>query len=66
MAHKAKQSKVRLKLGLGKAENDLVFPDVDGEPLDPDKLSKAWKRAVKKFDLPKIGFHELRTRTPPG
>jgi integrase len=59
--HKARQLRLRLQLGLGKLPDDaLVFPDVGGEPLDPDKLSKAWKRAVKKLGLPRIDFHGLR------
>jgi integrase len=58
--HKARQSAIRLKLGLGKAGNDLVFPGVDGELHDPDKLSKAWKRAVKSLGLPNVDFHGLR------
>jgi integrase len=58
--HKAKQSALRLQLGLGKAENDHVFPDVDGGFYDPDKLTKAWKAAIKKLGLPKVDLHGLR------
>ena len=59
--HKVRQLELRMKLGLGKEPADaLVFPELDGSPMDPDKLSKAWKRACKALDLPLIDFHGLR------
>ena len=59
--HRVRQLELRMKLGLGKEPADaLVFPELDGSPMDPDKLSKAWKRACKALELPLIDFHGLR------
>jgi integrase len=59
--HRVRQLELRMKLGLGKEPTgSLVFPELDGSPMDPDKLSKAWKRACKALDLPAIDFHGLR------
>lgn len=59
--HRVRQLELRMKLGLGKEPADaLVFPELDGSPMDPDKLSKVWKRACKALDLPAVDFHGLR------
>jgi integrase len=59
--HRTAVWKRRLVLGLGKAPNDaLVFEAMDGGPMSPSKISKAWKRACKALGLPKVPFHVLR------
>jgi integrase len=55
------QQEQRLALGLGKAGSDaLVFSKVDSGPLDPDGVSKAWKRAATVAGKPGLTFHALR------
>ncbi len=51
----------RVMLGLGKPPADvLVFPGIDGKPMEPDTLSDRWSRACEQLDLPRIRFHDLR------
>jgi integrase len=46
-AHRIRQLELRLVLGLGKIEpSTLVFSDVEGGPLKPHTISRAWQRAV--------------------
>ena len=60
-AHKVKQLELRLVLGLGKIEpSTLVFSDVEGEPLKPHTVSRAWQRVVVAKGLPHVSFHALR------
>jgi integrase len=40
--------------------DDFVFSLDDGSPLHPIKVSKAFKRLVRKSGLPKIRLHDLR------
>jgi len=56
---KARQEQ-RLALGLGKAQGDaLVFADIEGLPLSPGAVSKAWKAAAVGAGL-SVTFHALR------
>ena len=41
-------------------DHDLVFPREDGSWWNPPAVSLAFRRAVKKADVPKIRFHDLR------
>lgn len=42
-------------------DNDLVFPDNDGSPLNPDTIYRNAIRYAKKADLPEgFTFHSLR------
>ena len=60
-AHKVRQLEQRMKLGQGKPADDaLVFPELDGSHMDPDKLSKRWARACKALALSRIDFHGIR------
>jgi len=46
-AHRIRQLELRLVLGLGKIEpSTLVFSAVEGGPLKPHTISRAWQRAV--------------------
>ena len=42
------------------SENNLIFPNTIGNPTQPDKLSKRFKRLTKLAGLPEIRFHDLR------
>src|SRR5262249_46461630 len=56
--HRAKQSAIRLQLGLGKDALDLVFCDSLGRRLDPDAFSKVFTATVAA--IKPVSFHPLR------
>jgi integrase len=54
--HRKEQLALRLKLGMGKPDADvLVFPNDLFEPWSPNSFSVMWGRAV-----PQVTFHSLR------
>ena len=60
-AHRAKQNETRLKVGSEWVDNDLVFCQNDGSPLDADNLYHRDFRAIlKKSGLRAIRIHDLR------
>jgi integrase len=58
--YRALQAEERLKLGLGRDPRGLVFTHADGQPLDPDSLSKAFQRLIAVADVTPITLHGLR------
>ena len=56
--HRAKQSALRLQLGLGKDSLDLVFADALARRLDPDAFSKTFTASVAAIQP--VTFHALR------
>jgi integrase len=62
--HRKAQAERRLAIGSGWRDNDLVFCEVDGSPIDANRLSKRWSDLVRRhappLDLPVIRFHDLR------
>jgi integrase len=55
------QLELRLKLGAGKLQDDdLLFTDIDGGPINPNALSVAWLNFAKRIGMPDITFHALR------
>ena len=59
--HRKQQLEQRMMLGLGKQPADaLVFPAIDGKPMDPDTISDRWARVCEQLDLPRIRLHDLR------
>jgi integrase len=60
-AHKVEQMQLRLALGMGNIKPDtLVFSDVEGRPLNPHAVSRAWRRVCDAKNLPRVSFHALR------
>lgn len=60
-AHQARQETERRQASEGWEENDLVFPNTIGRPLDGMNLIKYWFRPLlKRAGLPLIRFHGLR------
>jgi hypothetical protein len=57
--HRKKQIELRLALGQG-GQPVLVFPDIEGNMLSPDNLSRDWRRVCDARKLPRISFHGLR------
>ena len=41
-------------------DSGLVFTAENGEPLDPESVSRYWRQAVKRSMLPQIRLHDLR------
>lgn len=63
--HKAAQSKLRLRLGAGASEDQLVFENFDIDagafsPVRPRNMTKAFSRFIKTVDVPQITLHGLR------
>lgn len=56
--HRAEQSALRLKLGLGKDSAGFVVTDALGSQLDPDAFSKAF--AAEASAIKAVTFHSLR------
>ena len=58
--HRAAQDELRLALGSGYGDGDLVFAAPDGSPWSPAAFSLAFMRLLRKTTLPTIRFHDLR------
>jgi integrase len=58
--HKVEQARLRLQLGLGRDDNALVCPRIDGKPRSPRAFTKEFTRLAAKADIPPITFHGLR------
>lgn len=58
--HRREQAAWRLKMGLGKDKQDLVFPAWDGELRTPSIFSKDFSREIAVAKLPRVTFHGLR------
>ena len=58
--HYKVQLEARLKLGLGRDPRGLVFARPDGQPMDADTLSKAFRRLVASTKVMPITLHGLR------
>ena len=41
-------------------EAALVFSNIEGAPIRPDKLSRDWANLVRSRKLPRVSFHALR------
>ena len=41
-------------------ESSLIFPNAEGGPTDPDTITHAFRKAVKKLGLSNTRFHDLR------
>ena len=58
--HKEKQELERMLLGKPLSQNDLVFSNPDGSPLQPDGITKAFTRIARSIGLYGVRFHDLR------
>lgn len=58
--HRKEQAETRLKLGLGKSENDLVFATWDGNMRSPRPFSKEFAREAVIAGVAHVTFHGLR------
>lgn len=59
--HKEKQNKLRQSLGMNLvSDDDLVFCQYDGKPLQPDTISHAWLKMARRTGLKGIRLHDAR------
>jgi integrase len=62
--HRQAQRERRLVIGPGWQERGLVFCEVDGSPVHPDRLTQRWSRLVRRHaetaEVQPIRFHDLR------
>jgi integrase len=60
--HRAEQARVRLHLGPGYADNDLVCCHADGRPIHPQTITHAFIKLIDqhKSELPRVSFHSCR------
>lgn len=47
-------------LGRAASDDDLVFCHIDGKPLRPETVSRAWQNLAARCGLPAIRFHDAR------
>ncbi len=59
-AHRARQAVDRLALGMGRDPAGLVFTRIDGDPIQPDSVTKMFARIVARAKIRPISFHGLR------
>jgi integrase len=58
--HKIRQMEHRLIIGAAYEDNDLVFPDAFGKPLNPMALTRAYKSLARWAGVPEGRLHSLR------
>ncbi len=58
--HRVEQAELYLKIGQGWDEVGLVCTKLAGEPIDPNTLTGGFANLVRKTNIPKVRFHDLR------
>jgi integrase len=58
--YRSDQELLRHKMGKSLNDNDFVFTNYDGTPLDPNIVTRTFSRILKKAELPHIRLHDLR------
>ena len=46
--------------GVKFTDERLVFCEWDGKPLNPDTITRHWKRIIERLNYPHVRFHDLR------
>lgn len=59
-SHRRRQMEQRMLMGAGHTDCGLVFSQIDGSPVNPERVAEAFMRRVARCGLPKIRFHDLR------
>ena len=58
--YRADQELLRIQLGINLNNDDFVFIRPDGSPLNPNAVTLAFKRIIRKAGLKHIRLHDLR------
>jgi integrase len=58
--HRRSLLESRMKLGLGKPDDALLFTTLGGRPLRPANVSSDWGTLAASIGMPEITFHALR------
>ena len=58
--HRRNQEKERELVGVPFTDESLVFCHPDDSPIDPEVVSKAWRRLVRKMKRDGVRLHDLR------
>jgi integrase len=58
--HRVRQLEERLAAGSGWQNTGLVFASIAGKPLDPQNMSRHFRRLLRKAGLKMFRFHDLR------
>jgi integrase len=58
--NRKRQAADRLQMGAGWSDTDLVFCQVDGTMLHPERFTRSFSDAVQRLRLPAIRLHDLR------
>lgn len=58
--HRIRQAEDRLAAGSAWDDQELVFANTVGRPLDGPTVTKAFQAALARAELPRIRFHDLR------
>jgi integrase len=59
--HRRAQLELRVRLGAGRLhDNDLLFGDIDGNPISPTTFSARWGEFAERIGMPELTFHMLR------
>lgn len=58
--HKEKQEATRAMLGISLKDDDLVFSTLEGKPLRPNTVSRAWTMLAARCGLKPIRLHDAR------
>jgi len=58
--HQVKQKLERAMLGIPLTDGDLVFSILEGKPLRPNTVTRAWTMLATRAGLKVIRFHDLR------
>ncbi len=57
------QEDYKRRLGSGYVMNDYIFKNPNGVPYRPDSLTRSFKRALDRHELPQMRYHDLRHST---
>lgn len=58
--HREQQNKVRSTVGDAYEDQDMVLANTFGKPMSQDTLTSVWRRLLRKIDVRRIRFHDLR------
>ncbi|MGB5925202.1 MAG: tyrosine-type recombinase/integrase [Dehalococcoidia bacterium] len=59
-AYRFDQELLRIQLGIGLNADDFVFIRPDGSPINPNAITLAFRRIIKRAGLKNIRIHDLR------